>query len=348
LAISIGTAVGLCACASGKTPADRLRERALALSVSDLQMHLSGDTYQSFAHLDDQGRNAFEVALWRLEQLRPQAHSAPGSAPTAGRDVPLSPIGAMGGDWRRGLASPARASDALELRFAEPAAPLEPRGPASWTDEDLVIEFARARALGRLRRYREAASAFARVEASRRLLAASASEHRGMMDIFASLAEATSEDSPESVADPHRIRAWVHAWTQLSLALGSSEYASLARLEAEVFDQAQVEFYVARGELESAIDVCHDLLAAHRASKLYPRHLIRLGDLYAELARREHRRTRTSRESLDVSRYERFLERAFAAYELATEARRPTMRREARGKIESLLAFHEGVRSDVH
>ncbi len=341
LAASV-SAAALCACAGGKAPADLLRERALALSVSDLQMHLSDDTYQSYAHLDDHGRNAFDVALWRLEQLR---KPGAGAAPEATDNLSLSPIGAQGPGSSQSLAP----GSPLGARLA--AAPVYGRlSTELWTDEDLVIEFARARALGRLRRYEDAANAFVRVETEKRLLAKAARDHREIMQVFSSLAEATtsSVQAAEPAGQLPAIRAWIRAWNGLAVALGDSEYASLAQLESEALEQAEVEIYAADGDIDGAIDVCQRLVTHHRLSKLYPRHLIRLGDLYAEVARREHRRAQTTREPLNVSRYEHHLERAFAAYELASEARKPTLRREARAKIESLLAFHEGVRSDVH
>jgi len=295
-------------------------------------MHLSGDTYRSYSHLDDSGRNAFAVALWRLDQLRRSDPSVAAPAP------PLASVEAA----RMSLASSVQAArDSDAARLSSTASELG-------SDEALVIEFARARALGRLREYRQAANAFSQVEASGRLLAAPAGEHRQIMQVFASLAETAQRERQVAPASAESLRAWSHAWFGLSSALGDSEYASLARVEAEISDQAQVEFFAARGDLLSAIDSCERLLHRHEASKLYPRHLMRLGDLYADVARREYSVSRFERRNLDVTRYERALERAFSAFELASETREPGLKREAESKIKSLLAYHEGVRSNVH
>ena len=281
-------------CASPDAAIREAESRALTLSITDLQMHLRADAYHSFAHVDEQGRNVFSVALWRLDRL----------------------------------------ADQRDARNAGP-------------DEDNVIQFARGRALARLRRYADAAEAYGRVAASDGVLSEPAQQDGKLMELFASLAEVASHSLSDQDAELARIEAWADEWLHVAEALGDSPYAPSARLEAESWEQARVELLAAMGRSPEAIRACVRLLQRHRDSKLYARHLIRLGDLHAETARLEHVRSRTERRTLDVNRYERSLERAFSAYELASETRKSVLRREARSKIEALLAYHEGVRTDV-
>lgn len=45
---------------------------ALSVSVADLELHLRDDSYRSFGHVTQDGRNVFEVTRWRLERLQRQ------------------------------------------------------------------------------------------------------------------------------------------------------------------------------------------------------------------------------------------------------------------------------------
>ena len=47
----------------------------------------------------------------------------------------------------------------------------------------------------------------------------------------------------------------------------------------------------------------------------------------------------------DPERYDALLDQAFSAYELAGEDHKSALRREARTRIEALLAYHDGVRA---
>src|SRR5262245_5100324 len=60
----------LAACSSTRGLNEQSEERALTLSVSELQMYLRTDTYRTFEYLQPDGQNAFQIALWRLDRLR--------------------------------------------------------------------------------------------------------------------------------------------------------------------------------------------------------------------------------------------------------------------------------------
>lgn len=283
------------ACSSARGLTEQSEERALTLSVSELQMYLRTDSYRSFEHLQPDGKNAFQVALWRLDRLR---------------------------EYRSTL-------------YPE------------WEDEDIVVEYARARALEQLRRYAEAAEAYRRVSWLGELLAEPATEGEHRMELFAAHSAVPEQASEAFANDLEAMDAWSDQWMAIARELRGSSHASLALQEAESWDQARLELLASRGDLDGAIVACQRLIERHRDSKLYPRHLIRLWDLHAEAARQEYLAARSRRREIDTGRYERQLDLAFSAYELASESRKPPVQREAQTKIQALLAVHEGVLRDV-
>jgi len=291
--LAVGTLAVGCQSTRGVT-ADS-QDRALTLSVAELQMHLRTDTYRTFDNLQSDGRDVFDVALWRLDRL-------------------------------------------VELRGAQ---------YPQWQDSDVVIEYARARALERLRRYDEAVVAYRRVSELGGLLAKPAAEQLEVIERFAAQLHEIDPTLEPLQGDLAQIEASTEQWLQLAREVHSLPHASLALQEAEGWEQARVDYFAGRGEGDDAIAACQRLIERHRDSKLYPRHLIRLGDLYAERARRGESTARVQRAAFDVRKYEKDLEQALSAYELASETRKPRLRREAETRIAALLAYHEGVRSDV-
>lgn len=218
---------------------------------------------------------------------------------------------------------------------------------SEWGNVDVVLEYARARALERSRRYSDAAEAYEHVASSGSLLAAPAAEAGAVMNTFARY----TRPRAHPIVDPEERLEWINGrvnkWRELAWIHRNTSYEPLALEEAEVFEMERVEAKLEIRGLGKAIRSCHRLIERHPASKLYPRHLIRLGDLYAEAARREYRRHAVDRVAFDVIVYDSYLDRALSAYELAREQRRPALRAEANKKIEALLAIHKGVRSGV-
>lgn len=224
----------------------------------------------------------------------------------------------------------------------------ESRGlePADWTNGDLVIEFARGRSLERLRRYGEAEQAYRRVAEQGSLLQDRAIEAQEVMGIFA-LAAAPLDLSAntDERLEAHNTR--LLRWREIVSQYLGSPYESLAREELESWQTHRVALLSRAMGSEAALAACHELIEEHRASKLYARHLIRLGDLFSDAARMELTSHRTTRGRFDANRYDALLDRAFSAYELAGEQRRPTERVEASKKIEALLAAHRGALTHV-
>ncbi|MBW2279813.1 MAG: hypothetical protein JRG76_04800 [Deltaproteobacteria bacterium] len=211
---------------------------------------------------------------------------------------------------------------------------------------DVVLQFARARAAERMRRYSEAALAYEDAADSDSILAGPAREAAAWMRTFETHAREL-ETADDRDAELEQLEVRIEAWRALAREHADTPYAPLARLEAESWEMLRLETLAGTRDIELAIAASRRLVERHRGSRLLAQHLIRLGDLYAEAARREYLRHRARTRPLDVERYDGLLERAFASYELAMDERRPAMRREARTKIEALLAYHDGVRAHV-
>lgn len=214
-----------------------------------------------------------------------------------------------------------------------------------WANVDVVIEYARARALERLRRYDEAAASYARVGGFGSLFSEQAIEASATMERFARASE-----QRELVAQPEDqavIEERIASWRELSAEFRGTAYEPVVLEELESWEMMRVDVLARGREIDEAVRSCRRMIERHRDSKLYARHLIRLGDLYAEAARRQHRLHLTQLSPFDPQRYDGYLASAFSAYELAGEDRQPELRREAETKIEALLAYHDGVRAYV-
>ena len=218
-----------------------------------------------------------------------------------------------------------------------------PKDPAQWENGDIVLEYARARALERLRRYEESADAYARVANTGSVLADHATEGHRVMRLFARHAGDAVEPEGGSERELELLEAHVDKWRELAWDYRGTPYKPLALEQAEAWEMLRADWIARNRELDAAILACQRLVERHHASKLFAKHLIRLGDRYAEAAQRVHLRSRAKLAPFDEERYEVLLDQALSSYELAGEERKPASRREARMKIEALLAYHQGT-----
>lgn len=222
------------------------------------------------------------------------------------------------------------------------------RAESEWQNADYVIEFARGKALERLRRYQDAAHAYSRVKGSGSLLGDAAAERLENIEKFAAASAAPERPFESAEEELIFVEGRLAVWRSISLAVRGTPQEPLAREEAEAWEVLRVDGLERAGRLVDAIGACRTLIETHRESKLFGKHLLRLGDLYADAARRERVRARTRIANLDVERYDSLLDQAFSAYELAGEDHKPALRREARTRIEALLAVHEEVKGHAH
>ncbi|HKC50263.1 MAG TPA: hypothetical protein VKF60_05670 [Myxococcota bacterium] len=236
---------------------------------------------------------------------------------------------------------------AVALWKLDRLAGLRARPQESWENSDYVIEFARGKALERLRRYTEAVAAYQRVASSGSLLGDAAAERQHVIDTFARASSRPAGPFASPEEERLFIEGRIELWRQLAGEVHGTPYESLALEETEAWQVMRVD-WLARGDrLGDAISACESLLEANRESKLFGKHLLRLGDLYSDSARRVELQAHANLANLDPSSYEALVDQAFSAYELAAEDRRPALRREARNRIEGLLAYHEGAAARV-
>jgi hypothetical protein len=216
-----------------------------------------------------------------------------------------------------------------------------------WENIDIVIEFARARTLERLRRYADAAAAYLHVASTGSRLAGRADGWREIMSRFALHSGPLTPPPahPEEALELIEVR--ISEWQGLALEYADTGFESLAREEAEAWEMVRLDWFARHRGSEEATAACRRLVERHQASKLYANHLIRLGDLYADAARQIYLRARAKLAPFDGERYETYLDHAFASYEMAGEARVGSAGNEAEIKIRALLAQHEGIRDDV-
>lgn len=219
------------------------------------------------------------------------------------------------------------------------------RGEAEWENANYVIEFARGKAFERLRRYDDALAVYRRVAGSGSVLGDAAAERARTAETFA-LAAAPPEQPFASPADELAfIESRIERWHRITLEVRDTPQESLAREEAESWQVMRVDWFARGDRLEDATRACRALIESNRESKLYAKHLLRLGDLFADSARREQLQARANLARFDTERYDALLDQAFSAYELAGEDHKSALRREARTRIEALLAYHDGVRA---
>lgn len=211
--------------------------------------------------------------------------------------------------------------------------------PGEWQNLDYVIEFARARALEKQRRYADAQLAYQRVATWSGATQQAAREGGELAGRLAALS-AMSQDP--ALADLAWLEDRVRLWTDLAWELRTTRWEPLAREEAEAWEMLRVERLASSGQLDAAIEAGRKLAERHRHSKLYARHLIALGDLHADAARALEFEKRVGAAQVESeAQREDQIERAFSAYELASECRAAEDRLSALARIEALRADRE-------
>ena len=283
-------------------------------------------------------------SLASLQQRNPSAALAP-EAHTLTLIVSELQMHVHDDTYRTSRAVTAAGRDVFDMSLwrIERAQERRSRNPEQWENVDIVLAYARARALERLRRYGEAWEAYERVADAGSLLAEPATKAGDVMRRFARYAGGSGDPAGGTEAELAHLDGRIKRWRELAWESHGTSYQVLALEEAEAWEMLRVDWVEGNGEIQAALTACRRLVERNHQSKLYAKHLIRLGDLYAEAARRERLRSRAKLAPLDAGRYEGFLDHAFSAYELAGEERKAGPRREAQLKIEALLAVHGGA-----
>jgi hypothetical protein len=279
-------------------------------AVSVLRRHVPDDTYRFPPAVDFTGRNVYRASLLRLESLER-----------------------------------ARA-DAFRSGYMDP-----------------VLLFAKARALERLRAFDLAAQHY---RASARLseeLRPTALESAAICERFANALETgldlhdpLDEFSAEPLSlDVEAVRfALDERVTQLSLIedeFEESHYRFIAQEEIERADETRAQYFVAlRSILPDgtllALQELQRVASRHGASKKRLRHLLRLADFYAELAREYLAAIPPAQLNFDPARFGELTDAALQLYQLVAGHDGRPEKLEATRKLEAFLALTLSIDAD--
>jgi len=211
-----------------------------------------------------------------------------------------------------------------------------------------VVGYARAEALERLGEYAKAADGYGQVAAEGSPLADQARTARDRAAGFAAAA-ALPEDGPDVDATLAALRKKLDAWGRLVERWTGTPYETPALVEEERLERAAASVVVRNrtilreGNL-TAERALRFLIQKHADSRNLPDHILRLGDLYAEVARdyvEQHERPLAFEEDEFVQRADRALEmyRKVATWDGARE------KPEAQGRFAAFDAYKTSVLS---
>ncbi|TMA63207.1 MAG: hypothetical protein E6J69_17395 [Deltaproteobacteria bacterium] len=209
-----------------------------------------------------------------------------------------------------------------------------------------VVGYARAEALERLGEYAKAADGYGRVAAERSPLADQARTARERAAGFAEAA-ALPEDGPDVDVTLAALRRKLDAWGRLVEHWTGTPYETPALVEEERLERAAASVVVRNrtivqdGNL-TAERALRFLVQKHADSRNLPDHILRLGDLYADVARdyvEQHERPLAFEEDEFVQRADRALEmyRKVATWDGARE------KPEAQGRFAAFDAYKTSV-----
>jgi hypothetical protein len=188
----------------------------------------------------------------------------------------------------------------------------EKRFPGKLRD---VTTFTRARVLERMYEFQKATAAYAQVAAMDSPLAQPAKDGAERARAFAAVA-AMPEDAPELNAQLATIRAKLDKWNTLVQRYKDTPYATLAEVEEERLERTTVRLVVDHRRVLEGGDATAErairfLVEKHADSKNLPEHILRLGDLSADIARQyvdEHERPLSFDEDEFLTRADRALD----------------------------------------
>jgi len=210
------------------------------------------------------------------------------------------------------------------------------------------IAFAKGRALERLRAYALAASAYRRAARTQGALQQQALRSAALCESLAEIlgledAAPDAQDAPNApeTAELEQRRARLEA---LRSQTAGTHYEAIAREEIEHADvERALRLSAARGLSADgnvrALAALQRNAVQHRESKNANLHLLRLADLYAELAREYVRRNPPESLGFDPPRFAELVEAAARLYESVSNQDGALEKLEAARRLEAFLAF---------
>jgi hypothetical protein len=214
-----------------------------------------------------------------------------------------------------------------------------------------VVAFAKAEALVRLGRYGPAARAFERVAAlADSPLAEPARTNLALVSEFARVSD-LSESGGDLEATLAQTRAKLDAWDRCLERAAGTPYEPLARIEEERIEQRVLALIVENRSriengTETAVRSAAFLITKHAESRNAPAHVVRLGDLYADLAREYA--TEHAGGTFDDGAFNQRVEQALEVYQRIATLDGVGEKLEAQGKFAALQAYREGILASRH
>ena len=152
----------------------------------------------------------------------------------------------------------------------------------------------------------------------------------------------TPDAAPETAADVFDER--VALLERLSAEVEDSHYRFVVKEEIERADRNRAEYFAARASLDSRLDTYalqqyQRLVQNHSESKLRNRHLLDLGDQYAQLSRRYVSRVQPTTLDFDTATFNEYALGATRLYEAVAQQDGAIEKIEASRKLEAYLAF---------
>jgi hypothetical protein len=300
LALLAALATG-CRSTPASDPRYRPSENVLEV-VAVLRRHVPDDTYRFEAARDFSGRNVYRASLIRLENLE-RVHA-----------------------------------DALRAGHM-----------------DGVIAFAKGRALERLRAFDLAAASYRRAAELEESLALDALNAAATCDALAEAAalgfdlpRPRTEGDPEPPRDPEGVLDAYEARMALLSALETDHlgdhYRAIIREEIERADLLRARYFVASRRIlpdgnVRALGELQRVIVRHRESKNANRHLLELGDLYAELATEYAEAHPPETMAFDPPTFQDLVDAASRLYEAVANQDGTSEKLEAARRLEAFLAF---------
>lgn len=207
-----------------------------------------------------------------------------------------------------------------------------------------VVLFAKGRALERITEYDLAARHYGEVEKMNSPLAPAAQQGRAVNERIAAadrVRPASGAQLSEVLADFEDRQIFLE---ELEREVDPSHYVYVVREELERNDVARAEYLRARRRIQDGLDALalrqyQRLVQRNQKSKYRNRHLLDLGDLYAELSRDYARRVAPSSLGFDTVIFDEYAFGATRLFEAVSQQDGALEKIEASRKLEAFLAF---------
>jgi tetratricopeptide (TPR) repeat protein len=212
-----------------------------------------------------------------------------------------------------------------------------------------LVNFSKAMAYERLRDYEQAVNHYRKVANSNGRLGEQAENNILVLEAFKEILR-----EPLPTQDPFEyIKALDHkvvAWNELTVQYNGTPYEFLARVEEEKIDRAKVAFAdINRHRLKDGNQLVilgySQLITKHRQSKNLYWYLLDFGDYYIKLAKEYTAQNDPEGLYFDPDTFDHLTKSALKFYTEVSQQDGITEKLEAKGKIQSLQALMQKIRS---